>query len=864
MTFQSPIQSEHEKAVLNNLAPLCEAGFACHWLHPKTKRPIGDEWSSKPVATIEDLRRTHAPGNNLGVRLGEPSALVSGDYLHAFDLDIRVAEFAGEAREALTRLFPSLQIDSLPAVISGSGGESRHLYFVTDRPFFSKSLAHSDGKVRIFDKTKGRDVWKYEWSIDLFGTTKQVVLPPSIHPDTGQPYRWLRPFDFGMLQLGIGPFIPSADIERIAEAVGATYAFEEREPLTFEPGQLERDLGDVPLDRIDDYHDWIALGQALHHQFGASDEGFDLWIETSKRSAKFEQNDLRELRRKWRGFGRNRRQPVTMGTVRQWAIDARHAARVAELTGSFDEEPDDDSIVAEADDRHRLTPQQGAAEAWTPSPRPPSSGIDIASLLGDSGRDEDAIDAIGTCAQVSVEWQSGLAINADTGAIKPNLHNLVLIVAHDPRLAGLAQLNEFTAEVVQRVEPGRKSSRRRNPAKPTLQLEGRVWDVKDPLNGELWSDDRDFAIRAILEAPKTQGGYDLKVTDRDLKAAVSITAARHAFHPVREYLESTTWDGIARIERLFIDYLGAEDNIYSREVARLMMIAGVTRIYEPGHKFDTAVIIEGLQGRRKSTFIKILGRSWFAELDGDFHDSKQMIEQMQGAWILEIPELSGLSRGDVRTVKAFISRQKDKARLAYARRAGEYPRQCIYLGSTNDREYLADDTGGRRWWPMACTVSEIDTDRLEQEVDQLWAEAVVRYRGMRAAQPSGTLPLYLRGDALREAERLQESRRIETPVDAYAGAIAAWLDKPVVTGNLEEDGDGRVRDQVCLHEIWVECFGGDLKAYPQSSSRALANAMRLVEGWLPDGHAVFPKYGKQRVYVRGQRRAMAGILGPRV
>src|SRR5205807_946759 len=112
-----------------------------------------------------------------------------------------------------------------------------------------------------------------------------------------------------------GPQIPATEIERLAVATTATYEFETREPLTFEAGQLERDLEDIPLDRLDDYHDWIALGQALHHQFGADEEGFALWIETSKRSEKFEQNDLRELRRKWRGFGRNRRQPITMGTV---------------------------------------------------------------------------------------------------------------------------------------------------------------------------------------------------------------------------------------------------------------------------------------------------------------------------------------------------------------------------------------------------------------------------------------------------------------------------------------------------------------------------------------------------------------------
>jgi hypothetical protein len=166
-----------------------------------------------------------------------------------------------------------------------------------------------------------------------------------------------------------------------------------------------------------------------------------------------------------------------------------------------------------------------------------------------------------------------------------------------------------------------------------------------------------------------------------------------------------------------------------------MMVGAVTRIFEPGHKFDFAVILEGLQGKRKSTFIRPrppLVRRTRRRLPRP----KQMIELMQGAWIMEIPELSGFSRADVRAIKAFISRQKDRARLAYARRAGEFPRQCIFIGSTNDREYLKDDTGGRRFWPMLCTRRR-DRHRPPgtANVDQLWAEAVA-FSTARCAPPS--------------------------------------------------------------------------------------------------------------------------------
>jgi hypothetical protein len=850
----------HDQAVLEALDPLREAGFALHWLHPRTKRPIGNEWQKEPVASLADLRRTHATGNNLGVRTGEPSAMAAGGYLYILDLDIRIAELAEEAWARFAELFPGLDRASLPEVVSGAGGESRHLYLIADKPFWSKKLAVSGDKFRSPD---GR--WRYTWEIELFGTNKQVALPPSIHPDTGQPYRWLRPFDFSALDLGLGPFVPSAVIEHLAVAEATTYEFESREPLTFEPGQLERDLDDIPLDRIDDYHDWVLLGQALHHQFGASQEGFDLWVEHSKRSEKFDGSNsgLRTMRSKWRGFGRNRKQPVTMGTVRQWAIDARRARLIAQ----FDEEPEEDAFD-EVAERRNSSPagQSGAAEVRT-TPLHPPSVINVDDLLGGPA-ELDPIDAVGTEDAAQSEpaipdWMSLLDFNEE-GAIRPTLHNVELIVRNDARLSGVPQLNEFTQETVQRRVPSRRAARRRNAAKPMIQLEGQIWHVRDALNGDLWSDDRDFSIRAMLEAPKTQGGYGLKVSDRDLKAAVVLAASRNAFHPVREYLTGLAWDGRPRVETLFIDYLGSPDTPYHRDAARMMMAAAVCRVFEPGHKFDFAVILEGVQGKRKSTFIRTLGRRWYAELDGDFHDAKEMIELMQGAWILEIPELSGFSRADVRAIKAFMSRQADRARLAYARRAGSFPRQCIFIGSTNDREYLKDNTGGRRFWPIACTVDEIDTEKLAHNVDQLWAEALVLYRAMRMAQPAGTLPLYLDGAALREAQGIQESRRVETEVDAMAGIIAAWLDKPLSTGNFDDDvddlGKPRLRLETCLAEIWCECLGNDLKAYHRPSALMLGEAMRLVEGWDLAGSKVFPRYAKQKLYFRGGRTARARMV----
>lgn len=833
---------DYDTAVLDAIAPLRQAGFAIHWLHPREKRPIGADWSDKPVASLDQLRTTHRPGYNAGARLGEPAALTAGGYHHAFDMDIRIPDLADEAWDALRALLPSVDFDTLPTVQSGSGGESRHFHFITSRPFFGKKLAVSEGKHRTAD---GK--WHYDWEIELFGTGKQVAIPPSIHPGTGLPYRWLREFEFDLLDMGLGPHIDADQIAGLGVAKTGTYEFENREPLDFKAGQLEGDLEALPLGRWDDRSDWIMIGQALHHQFGGSKEGFDLWMRYSAQSDSYLKGSslAKELRR-YRGFGRNRRQPVTMGTIRQWALDARASA----LIDQFDEVDDEGAPAPEAE--------------------PAATGDDFDDLFGEkpvtpaavaAADEEDDIEAalsgaIADAKSSKLDWMSLLDV-LDTGkGWRPTLHNLELILKHDARLVGLAQLNEFTQETVQRTAPGKKSSKRKNPAKATRQLTGRVWQCRDAINGDLWSDDRDFAIRSIIEAPRTQGGYGIKVSDRDLSAAVVLAANDNAFHPVREYLNSLTWDGTPRVERLWIDYVGAADDVYNRDVARLMMIGAVTRIFEPGHKFDFATILEGLQGKRKSTLISILGKHWFGELDGDFHDRKQMIEQMQGKWIMEIPELSGFNRSDVRSIKAFVTCQEDRARLAYARRAGEFPRQCIFIGSTNDKQYLKDDSGGRRWWPVECLVKEIPTDVLARNVDQLWAEAVYLYRAMRKQKPTGTLPLYLTGAAAEAAALIQESRREESVEDGHAAQIAAWLETPIVTGSLDddadEDGELRLRNEVCLKQIWVDCLKGSEATYGMPQSKILGKAMSQVPGWAQCSMKTrLGKYGNTRFYARG-------------
>ena len=814
--------------MLDTIKPLVDAGCAIHWLKPSSKMPIGDDWQNKPFASLESLRRRYSQGNNVGVRLGEISRVMGG-YLHVFDVDIRKPALAAEAWAALKRLLPDVEFTAFPTVISGSGGDSRHIYFVTSQPFKSRKLAKSDTYEMVFDPAKGRDVRKNDWEIELFGGPKQVAMPPSIHPGTGQPYRWEREFDFDGFDT---PFIPSAAVAAAGASLDAddgSAVNDRRLGLTLEQG---RDiLARLPLDDwCEDRDGWKDTGMALKHEFG--EDGYDLWVEFSQQSTKF---DARDQASKWKSFKGKTKRLIRMATLKA-------AANVAALVDEFDDFADDDD--GESDFNELIdAPSPAAASDDDFDPK----AAEEASVL---------------------PWPSLLDVNEE-GGVKGTLHNIALIMKNDPRLVGVPQLNEFTKEIVQRTAPGAKKGRK-NAAKATRQLSGPVWQVRDTLNGEPWTSARDYSVREILEAPKTQGGYSIKIPDRDLKAATVLAAWENGFHPIREYLDGVSWDGVPRVDTLFIDYLGADDDIYSREVARLMLVAAVTRVFEPGAKFDTAVILEGAQGTGKSTFIRVLGVRWSSELEGDFHDGKEMVEKIQGGWIIELPEMSGFNRSDVQSIKAFISRPTDKVRLAYEARASEFPRQCVLIGSTNDTsDYLRDPTGGRRFLPIACHAQSIDNAKLRRNVDQIWAEARAMYAEMRRATPlsDGDLPLYLTNAiAAKKALELQESRRIESAEDGTAGQIEAWLNKPIVTGDIDQEAEGELRHETCLKELWIDCLGNDERSYGQQAAQMLGRAMRLVPNWKKSTtRAYFAKYGQQRFYTRDGDVARAmrkGLLTP--
>jgi hypothetical protein len=327
--------------VLPMIEHLAKAGFALHWLHPKSKRPIGTDWANKPVASLSDLKRTYRDGNNVGVRLGKWS-VVGGLFLHIIDFDIRKPEMVEEARETLLALMPRLDLNVCPTVISGSGGESRHFYILTDQAFPSKKFAHSEGFELVWDESKQRDVKKWDWELHLLATGSQAAIPPSIHPDTNQPYRWIREFDFDMLELGIGPIYDSFEVAAIASDREDNESNAERQqPLGLSEDEIRSILADLPFDEwCEDRDGWYRVGMAVRHECSGSDAGFRLWCDWSKQSSKFEINDALTV---WKSFKEKTSTPFRMASLVAVVREVRAERQLKSIDDDFDEVEEDDS-----------------------------------------------------------------------------------------------------------------------------------------------------------------------------------------------------------------------------------------------------------------------------------------------------------------------------------------------------------------------------------------------------------------------------------------------------------------------------------------------------------------------------------------
>lgn len=330
------------------------------------------------------------------------------------------------------------------------------------------------------------------------------------------------------------------------------------------------------------------------------------------------------------------------------------------------------------------------------------------------------------------EWVERLSRNRD-GEVKPTMFNLQLILENDAELKGLFALDEFANRIVLKRDPPWTGASRTE----FTEIDG-------------------TELSAWLGRPEQ---YSLNAKTNMVLECVEAIARRYRFHPVRDYLNGLRHDGVERVASLFVEHFGAEDTPYTRAVARIFMVSAVARIFEPGCKVDTMVIFEGAQGAGKTRVTRALfGTDWYAEAM-ESPASKDFYQALAGRWGVEIGEMESFTKAEVNRVKQALSAQDDTYRASYARYARKHPRQCLFIGTTNDDHYLRDPTGARRFLPVK--VGQIAVDRVIELRDQLWAEAAVMYR---TGEAYWKLP--------EQASAQQEERYFE---DSWTELIVRWL-----------------------------------------------------------------------------------------
>jgi putative DNA primase/helicase len=454
-------------------------------------------------------------------------------------------------------------------------------------------------------------------------------------------------------------------------------------------------------------------------------------------------------------------------------------------------------------------------------------------------------------------WERQLETTGD-GIVKSTLHNIVTILENAVHFKGAFAHNAFLERNVLRQQiASRRLGRSTRP-------------IRDKLSGDPLRDVDIATARAILEAPHGPGkvGWGLRVSAHNMHEAVDVVSERNQFHPVREFMQACRWDGVPRLRKLLATYWHTPDDEYHAQVGYLFALAAVTRVHEPGHKFDFVPIFEGREDLLKSTAIMVLaGQDWYGEFtEHDMRGTREIVEKLSGKLLVEMSELTAMldDRRSAETMKAMLSSSTDRARLAYRRNEAEFRRQGILLGTTNQKEYMRGHTGNRRLWPVEVP-ERIDVEGVRRDRELLWAEALAEYQWWRR-QPAHLdlrvpLPLFLTGEAAATALRLQGTKMQASEHGSRQGIIAAWLDQPVPQSQSKPgwrpDGsedppvdEPRVlRQRVCLHD--VRYFALDEHEGRRATSRDLSLVMSHVEGWAKNTVAHrCGKFGAQTTWSR--------------
>lgn len=293
------------------------------------------------------------------------------------------------------------------------------------------------------------------------------------------------------------------------------------------------------------------------------------------------------------------------------------------------------------------------------------------------------------------KWKKCL-LRKNGGEVVACLANVVDILENDERWKGVIVYDEFGQRVVKQKRP---------PYWNDIGSTGE-WDAQDDARTAMW-------ITRLYRFSPSPGM---------VAEAVEVLARINTVNPPKDWLKSLEWDGIKRLDKWMLDFMGVPVTKYSQRVARWFFMGMVKRVFEPGCKFDYCLVLEGSQGRKKSTALAAIGGEWYGDTDLDLHN-KDSMSALRGKMLYEFSELGSVAKAEATKQKSFLSRQVDEYRPVYGRREIRAPRQLIFSGTTNEWEWNKDPTGGRRFWPVMVN-QEIDVPGLIEVRDQLFAEAM--------------------------------------------------------------------------------------------------------------------------------------------
>lgn len=749
-------------STLREAKRLYALGFAIHWLRPKSKAPVLDKWTSGPKHTWKALAKSYRKGMNVGVRLGHAS-VIRHRYLAVIDIDVKSTDpkHKLEAYQELWKVVPNLpEGRSVPTVLSGRGNGSAHLYIATKSPVAPQKLAWSEERVKVFMPSSGisdaarKELTKQEikkgirirpaWEIAVMGEGQQVVLPPSVHPDSGKEYQWTTPLSK-----------PSDLVELTFKSQAKKIT---REKTDWKPVEVDLVSSNLSSETVD----LILTGEC-----------------EDRSAALFK---------------------VAIEMLREGFTDAEILTILTDTSNGLG------SCAYE----HAKTRSRKRAANWVYNYTIKKARIEISAAK--DFEDEVEIEPLSEAdadAQIKElidppgpdDWQKKL-IRTQHNAIASNLRNVILI------------LQSVSPQVFRK----------------DLFANSEIYGSDTPWGGKCGAEITDTDIVNIKRWVAKRFGLE-PGNDKIQDAIVGI-GHDNAFHPVRDYLATLDWDGVPRIDTWLKDYLHAKaPEPYLAAVSRKLLCALIARVMVPGTKFDQVVILEGKQGVGKSTALRhLVGDAWFSDAFMNIQD-KDAVLGMRSVWLKELGELSGMRGTDAELLKEFLSRTVDRVRVPYGRRTEPFPRQCIFVGTTNKQEYLQDDTGNRRFWPMK--VGRCNFRALRKDRDQLLAEAYFAWQLDE--------PLYL--EELKAQQQAEVEQHIRTIHDSWTDLFLDAMGKD----SSMDYNRFRMADLFDGTAVEDRPFGGVKMGY--SEQKRVGSLLRKL------GYSVHvEKFGKERISQRVWRK----------